>query len=92
MTADAAGRQHRARLNWRGLHTNLSAVGARGTYWIHEYQRAGRRMFILQGRGHDGMVMAALPVGGELFTNLDHAMRAADDYDSMAPAGEASGA
>ncbi|AHG24371.1 hypothetical protein PBI_MICHELLEMYBELL_50 [Mycobacterium phage MichelleMyBell] len=57
-------------LNWRG-HPHvigaLTAVGARGTYSV---ERVGPE-WILQGRGHDGLSMLAIPHEGKAFASLD---------------------
>ncbi|MDO3336387.1 hypothetical protein [Mycobacteroides abscessus] len=47
----------------------LVAVGLRGTYTV---QSVGRE-WILQGVGHDGMSMLALPIEGKAFGALDTA-------------------
>lgn len=56
-------------LRWRG-HSEiigaLVAVGLRGTYMV---QSVGRE-WILQGVGHDGLPMLALPAEGKSFAAL----------------------
>lgn len=69
-------------LNWRG-HPHvigaLTAVGARGTYSV---ERVGPE-WILQGRGHDGLGMLAIPCEGKAFASLDSAKAWAGELDRV---------
>lgn len=72
-------------MKWTG-HTEilgaLVAVGLRGTYTV---QSVGRE-WILQGVGHDGISMLALPVEGKAFAALDTAQLYAMKLDQDARA------
>lgn len=65
----------------------LVAVGLRGTYTV---QSVGRE-WILQGVGHDGLPMLALPVEGKAFAGLDTAQLYAMELDRSHAEAQASG-
>ncbi|WP_109756834.1 hypothetical protein [Mycolicibacterium conceptionense] len=67
-------------LNWSShdhMVGTLVAFGARGEYSI---QRVGPE-WILQGRGHDGLTMLAIPMQGKPFATLDSAQTWANELD-----------
>ncbi|SKV05751.1 Uncharacterised protein [Mycobacteroides abscessus subsp. bolletii] len=65
----------------------LVAVGLRGTYMV---QSVGRE-WILQGVGHDGLPMLALPAEGKSFAALDTAQLYAIELDRTRAEAQASG-
>ncbi|ART68173.1 hypothetical protein BTO20_05845 [Mycobacterium dioxanotrophicus] len=56
-----------------------TAVGMRGVYSV---QRVGPE-WILQGQGHDGLTMLAIPVEGKAFASLDSAKTWAGELDRV---------
>ncbi|OHU29131.1 hypothetical protein BKG78_23610 [Mycobacteroides chelonae] len=77
-------------MKWTG-HTEivgaLVVVGLRGTYTV---QRVGRE-WILQGVGHDGLPMLALPAEGKAFADLVSAQLYAIALDQQHAEAQASG-
>lgn len=65
----------------------LVAIGLRGTYTV---QSVGREWF-LQGVGHDGLPMLALPAEGKAFAALDSAQLYAMELDRSHAEAQASG-
>lgn len=69
-------------LRWRS-HPDMVgtqvAVGAKGEYSL---QRVGPE-WILQGRGHDGLTMLAIPSAGKPFASLDSAQTWAGELDRV---------
>lgn len=69
-------------LQWKShdhMVGTLTAVGARGVYSL---QRVGPE-WILQGQGHDGLTMLAIPVEGKAFASLDSAKTWAGELDRV---------
>ncbi|WP_166905960.1 hypothetical protein [Mycobacterium sp. DL440] len=69
-------------LNWSShehMIGTLVSVGAKGEYSV---QRVGPE-WILQGRGHDGLTMLAIPFQGKAFATLDSAQTWAGELDRV---------
>jgi hypothetical protein len=70
-------------LNWSGQPGNLVAVGAKGIYTIQTVAYSGAK-YVLQGVGHDDLVMVQLPFMGREFGDLKEAMKHADWIENQA--------